>query len=94
VTGIENRDGHVPGILKYDPAGDNLSNSRNGYTPKTVLTSRRRSSGYFGNGTFKPQIILKYQKRLPLFNDQINSMYAFGMTDRDSKRTLMRYRLN
>jgi transposase-like protein len=35
------------------------------------------------NGSFEPQIIPKYQKRVPLFNDQIISMYAFGMTNRD-----------
>jgi hypothetical protein len=32
------------------------------------------------------QVIPKYQKRVPLFNDQIISMYAFGMTNRDIHR--------
>jgi transposase-like protein len=35
------------------------------------------------NGTFEPHIIPKYQKRVPLFNDQVISMYAFGMTTRN-----------
>jgi transposase-like protein len=40
------------------------------------------------NGTFEPQIVPKYQKRVPLFNDQIISMYSFGLTDRDIKAHL------
>jgi transposase-like protein len=35
------------------------------------------------NGTFEPAILPKYQKRVPLFNDQVISMYAFGMTTRN-----------
>ena len=31
-------------------------------------------------GTFEPLAVPKYQKRLPLCNDQIFSMYSFGMT--------------
>jgi transposase-like protein len=34
------------------------------------------------NGTFEPVIVPKRQKRLPLFNDQIISLYARGMTGR------------
>jgi hypothetical protein len=37
------------------------------------------------NGTFEPVIAPKREKRLPLFNDQIISMYLFGMADRDIK---------
>ncbi|GHV22699.1 hypothetical protein FACS189494_09870 [Spirochaetia bacterium] len=40
------------------------------------------------NGTFEPQIIPRYEKRVPLFNDQIISMYGFGMSDRDIKAHL------
>jgi transposase-like protein len=38
------------------------------------------------NSTSEPIIIPKHEKRLPLFNDQIVSMYSFEMTDRDIKR--------
>jgi transposase-like protein len=40
------------------------------------------------NGTFEPIIVPKYQKRLPLSNDQIISMYARGMSDRKIKEHL------
>ena len=33
-------------------------------------------------------IVPKHEKRDPLFNDQIISMYSFGMTDRDIKAHL------
>ncbi len=46
------------------------------------------NSGDGRNGTFEPQIIPKYEKRVPLFNDQIISMYSFGMTARDIKAHL------
>jgi transposase-like protein len=39
-------------------------------------------------GTFKPAIVPKHQKQVPLFNDQIISRYSFGMTNRDIKRHL------
>ncbi|MDR0319898.1 MAG: transposase, partial [Treponema sp.] len=34
------------------------------------------------NGTFEPIIVPKHEKRVPIFNNQIISMYARGMTDR------------
>ena len=37
------------------------------------------------NGTFEPIIVPKHEKRMPIFNDQIISMYSFGMIDRDIK---------
>jgi hypothetical protein len=42
------------------------------------------------NGTFEPRILPKHRKRVPLFNDQIVSMYSFGMTNRDIKSHLER----
>src|SRR3954451_19808831 len=62
------------------------SNSRNGYGRKTLLTEtgklpiavpRDRLS------TFEPQLIAKYRRRLPGFDDKIVSMYARGMTVRE-----------
>jgi transposase-like protein len=79
------------GYEKHDPAGDNSGDSRNGHTEKTVLTGDQEAAIRIPrdrNGTFQPQIIPKYQKRVPLFNDQILSMYSFGMTDRDIKARL------
>src|ERR671929_308594 len=61
-------------------------NSRNGYGKKTVLTDTgkvelevprdRRAS-------FDPQLIAKYQRRFPGFDDKIVSMYARGMSTRE-----------
>lgn len=40
------------------------------------------------NSTFEPVIIPKHEKRTPLFNDQIISMYSFGVSTRDIQRHL------
>ena len=62
------------------------SNSRNGYGKKTVLTD----SGKLGISvprdrlsTFDPQLIAKYRRRSPGFDEKIISMYARGMTVRE-----------
>ena len=67
-------------------AGEGSGNSRNGYGKKTVLTEtgkieievpRDRRS------TFDPQLIAKYQRRFPGFDDKIISMYGRGMSVRE-----------
>jgi hypothetical protein len=82
--------GHL-GYEKHDPAGRGSGNSRNGMTPKTVLTDvgavdlavpRDR------NGTFEPQIVRKGQTRLEGFNERIIALYARGMTTRDIRAHL------
>lgn len=61
-------------------------NSRNGYGRKTVTTD----TGKFEidvprdrQGSFDPQLIAKYQRRFPGFDDKIISMYARGMSTRE-----------
>jgi transposase-like protein len=79
------------GYEKHSSEGDNSGDSRNGYTEKKVLTENQEVSVQIPrdrNGTFEPQIIPKYQKRVPIFNDQVISMYSFGMTNRDIKSHL------
>jgi transposase-like protein len=79
------------GYEKNSRAGDNSGNSRNGHTEKTVLLENQSAAIQVPrdrNGTFEPVLIPKHEKRLSLFNDQILSMYSFGMTDRDIKRHL------
>jgi transposase-like protein len=79
------------GYEKHSREGDNSGDSRNGHTEKTVLTENQEVSLQIPrdrNGTFEPQIIPKYQRRVPLFNDQVISMYSFGMTNRDIKSHL------
>jgi putative transposase len=74
--------GYEPG----DPAGVGSGNSRNGYTPKTLLTDagtvdlevpRDR------NGTHEPKIVRKGQRRLDGIDKIVIGLYAHGMTVRD-----------
>jgi putative transposase len=63
-----------------------VANRRNGHSAKTVRgemgeltldTPRDR------NSTFEPQLIGKYQRRLPGFDEKILALYSKGMTTRD-----------
>ena len=84
-------DAHL-GYKKNDNAGDNSGNSRNGYTSKSVITKDNDTVEIQvprdRNSSFEPVIIPKHEKRTPLFNDQIISMYSFGMSTRDIQRHL------
>ena len=70
---------------------DGAGNMRNGYGRKTVMTDtgklaidvpRDRQS------SFDTQLIAKYQRRFPGFDDKIVSMYARGMSVRDIRSHL------
>lgn len=74
------------GYQKGDPAGRGSGNSRNGTSPKTLLTEdgeiaiavpRDRA------GSFEPQLVAKGQTRFDGFDDKILSLYARGMTVRE-----------
>ena len=74
------------GYKKNSNEGDNSGNSRNGYSKKTVLTQAQEvelNVPRDRNSEFEPEIVPKYAKRLPLFNEQIISLYSRGMTTRD-----------
>ena len=61
-------------------------NSRNGYGAKTVLTDTGRIDLAIPRdrqASFDPQLIAKYQRRFPGFDDKIVSMYARGMSTRE-----------
>jgi len=61
-------------------------NHRNGYSKKTVITDTSQVELEIPRdrrGTFEPQLIAKYQRRFPGFDDKIISMYARGMSTRD-----------
>jgi transposase-like protein len=76
------------GYEKNSNAGDHRGDSRNGYSEKRVLTENQETAVNIPRdrkGTFEPEILPKYRKRVPRFNDQIISMYSFGMTNRDIK---------
>jgi putative transposase len=73
--------------MDHHLAGDGgAGNSRNGYGRKSVVTDTgqielevprdRRAS-------FDPQLIAKYQRRFPGFDEKIVSMYARGMSTRE-----------
>jgi putative transposase len=62
------------------------NNSRNGYGRKTVTTDSGRIEIEVPRdraGSFDPQLIAKYQRRFPGFDDKIISMYARGMSTRE-----------
>lgn len=62
------------------------NNSRNGYGRKTVTTDSGRIELEVPRdraGSFDPQLITKYQRRFPGFDDKIISMYARGMSTRE-----------
>jgi putative transposase len=61
-------------------------NHRNGYSKKSVLTDNGQIDLEIPRdrrGTFEPQLIAKYQRRFPGFDDKIVSMYARGMSVRE-----------
>ena len=65
---------------------DGRANSRNGYGGKTVLTGTGKLDLQVPRdrlSTFDPQLIAKYQRRFPGFDDKIVSMYARGMSTRE-----------
>jgi putative transposase len=67
-------------------AEEGRSNHRNGYSKKSVLTDTARIEIDIPRdraGTFDPQLIAKYQRRFPGFDEKIVSMYARGMTVRE-----------
>jgi len=70
------------GYEKNSNAGDNSGNSRNGHGEKTLLLENQSATISVPRdraGTFEPIIVPKREKRVPLFNDQIISMYGRGM---------------
>ncbi len=65
---------------------DGKPNHRNGYSKKSVLTATSKVTLAVPRdraGTFDPQLIAKYQRRFPDFDDKIISMYARGMSVRE-----------
>jgi putative transposase len=61
-------------------------NHRNGTSPKTVFTETGKLSISIPRdrqGRFEPQLIAKYQRRFPGFDQKIVALYARGMSTRD-----------
>ena len=71
------------GYERGDPGGRGSGDSRNGTTPKTLVTEHGEVPVAIArdrNGTFEPQIVAKGQTHWDGFDDKIISMYAGGMT--------------
>lgn len=78
-------DNHL-GYKKHSSLGDLSGNNRNGYSTKKVLTQDQEAEISIPRdriGSFEPVIVPKYEKRLPIFNEQIIALYSSGMTVRD-----------
>ncbi len=79
------------GYDRGDPVGGGSGNSRNGFTPKTVITTAGQSRIQVPrdrNGSFEPQLVPKRTRRLGSTSEMILSLYARGMTTRDIKAHL------
>src|SRR6266404_1011430 len=73
-------------LLDQFLAGEELGNRRNGYGKKTVVTDTGKIELEVPRdrqASFDPQLIAKYQRRFPGFDDKIVSMYARGMSTRE-----------
>ena len=73
--------------MDHHLSGENgAGNGRNGYGRKTVTTDTGRfelAVPRDRQASFDPQLIAKYQRRFPGFDDKIVSMYARGMSTRE-----------
>src|ERR1700732_5259470 len=72
--------------MDHHLAGEEPGNRRNGYGRKSVVTDTGASEvegARDRQASFDPQLIAKYQRRFPGFDDKIISMYARGMSTRE-----------
>ncbi len=73
--------------MDHHLAGDDgTGNSRNGYGRKTITTDTGKLAidvPRDRQASFDPQLIAKYQRRFPGFDEKIVSMYARGMSTRE-----------
>jgi putative transposase len=77
---------HHLGYEKHDSAGDNSGNSRNGTTPKTMKGKRGQVQIDVPRdraSSFEPQLVKKGQTRFDGLDENIISLYARGMTQRE-----------
>ncbi len=74
------------GYSRYDYKNKATTNSRNGYSKKSLRSNYGKSDIRVPrdrDGDFEPKIVKKNQTTLPSIDDQVLSMYAKGMTTRD-----------
>ena len=78
--------------LENEAEQGKAGNHRNGMSPKTVLTPNGELNLDIPRdrqATFEPQLVGKYQRRLPGFDDHVISMYARGMSVREIQGHLL-----
>jgi putative transposase len=76
---------HVGYEPHQEPAGG-TQNTRNGTTPKTLITEHGRvdiDAPRDRDGSFSPKIVKKRQRRFVGFDDKILALYSRGMSTRD-----------
>lgn len=69
-----------------DEAAAGRKNSRNGRTPRTLLSGRGTldvSMPRDRAATFEPQLVPKYLRRLPDFDEKVLLLYSRGLSTRD-----------
>src|ERR671921_1419220 len=72
--------------MDHHLAREETGNARNGYGRKTVVTDTGKLELQIPRdrqASFDPQLIAKYQRRFPGFDDKVISMYARGMSTRE-----------
>jgi putative transposase len=75
--------------LGYEPHREppgGVGNTRNGTTPKTLVTEQGRvgiDAPRDRDGSFEPQIVRKRQRRFEGFDDKILALYSRGLSTRD-----------
>src|SRR6516164_1237957 len=73
-------------VERADEAIGEPRNHRNGHSRKTVLTGTGKLDLQVPRdrqASFEPQLIAKYRRRFPDFDDKVVSLYAQGMTARE-----------
>jgi len=86
--------GELSHHLGYPVGGakpDEITNHRNGTSPKTVVTEDgpvRLDVPRDRDGTFEPVLVPKHARRIPGFDDTVLSLYARGLPVREIQRFL------
>src|SRR5262249_38073513 len=73
-------------------AAEGAKNRRNSYSKKTVLTETSKIDVRIPRdreGTFDPKLIQRYQRRFPGVDAKVVSIYARGMTVRETQGHLL-----
>jgi transposase-like protein len=74
------------GYERYDQENKHTENSRNGHSSKTLRSEQGEMEIQIPrdrNGDFEPQVIKKYQKDIGTIEQQIITLYAKGMSNRE-----------